>query len=126
VLSGLRILVPAVLLTVSACAHRGGGEVPPASSPVHVEVTNHYGLPMEVSVTGAGSTLRLGIVHPHMVGSFVIPQALLGGGSAVEFRAQPSARGPLFRSGEILLAPGEVVDFVITPVLFNSTVTIRP
>jgi hypothetical protein len=125
VLRGLRILAPALLLTASACAHSGGEELQPTGSPVSVEVTNRHALPMEIYAIGSGITQRLGTVHPGMGGHFVVPQNLVGNGS-VRFEARPSGNGQPFRSGEILLAPGSVVDFVIGAQMFNSTVTRRP
>jgi hypothetical protein len=125
VLRGLRILAPALLLTASACAHSGGEELQPTGSPVSVEVTNRHALPMEIYAIGSGITHRLGTVHPGMGGHFVVPQNLVGNGS-VRFEARPSGNGQPFRSGEILLAPGSVVDFVIGAQMFNSTVTRRP
>ena len=124
-LLGMRVLVPALLLTASACAHSGGGEIKPNDSPVSVEVTNEHALPMEVFAVGSGISQRLGTVHPGMSGHFVIPQNLVGNGS-VRFEARPSGGGQPFRSGETLLAPGAVVDFMIRAQLFNSTVTRRP
>jgi hypothetical protein len=119
------IIVVGLLLTGSACSHGKTGEVDPAPAPVRVEVTNNYGLPMEIEAVGSGINQRLGVVHPGMVGKFIVPRNLLSSGS-VQFQAHPSARGQLFRSGELLLAPGSIADFVISPQLFNSTVTIRP
>lgn len=80
---------------------------------------------MEVSALGSGINHRLGTVHPGMDGHFVVPQNLIGG-SSVRFEARPSGDGRPFLSGDILLAPGAVVDFVIGAQLFNSTVTRRP
>jgi hypothetical protein len=60
-----------------------------------------------------------------MSGRFVLPQNLIGGGS-VRFDARPSGGGQSFRSEDLLLAPGSVVDFVIAARLFNSTVVRRP
>ena len=119
------VLVTGLLLTVAACSHGGTGAPQPDDRPVRVEVTNNYALPMEIYAVGSGATHRLGTVHPGMVGSFVIPPGIIGTGS-VELQAHPTAIGQLARSGQILLKPGEVVDFVITPQLFNSTATIRP
>lgn len=124
---GQWILIAGLALAV-ACAHAGASdtdEPQPTLAPVRVEVLNHYALPMEIYVAGAGATYRLGIVAPEMTATFVVPQNLLAKGSA-EFRAQPTARGPSFRSGELLLAPGAIVDFVIASVLFSSNATIRP
>ncbi len=124
-LGRLRVLVPGLLLAASACSRSGAGEVRPSEGPVSVEVTNRYSLPMEVYALGSGITQRLGTVHPGMNSHFVVPQNLIGQGS-VRFEARPSGDGQPFRSGDILLAPGAVVDFVIAAQLFNSTVTRRP
>jgi hypothetical protein len=121
---GLRVAVPFLLLA-SACAHSGGGETAPAAGSVEVSVTNQNALPMEIYATGSGINHRMGTVHPGMNGHFVIPQTLVGNGS-VQFEARPSGGGQPFRSGELLLAPGSLVQFRIAPQLFNSTVTRRP
>jgi hypothetical protein len=120
----LGMLVPTLLLTASACARSSGGETAPAAGSVEVAVTNHNALPMEVSVSGSGINHRMGTVHPGMGGHFVIPQNLVGGGS-VQFEARPSGGGQPFRSGEVLLAPGSLIQFQIAAQLFNSTVTRR-
>jgi hypothetical protein len=125
VLHRLWVVVPSLLLTASACAHSGGGEAAPAPGSVEVSVTNQNALPMEVYASGSGISHRMGTVHPGMNGHFVIPQTLVGNGS-VQFEARPSGGGQPFRSGEILLAPGSLVQFQIAPQLFNSTVTRRP
>jgi hypothetical protein len=121
----LRALVPALLLTASACAHSGGGEAAPAAGSVQVAVTNQNALPMEVYALGSGINHRLGTVHPGMAGHFVVPQNLIGS-SSVRFEARPSGNGQRFLSGDLLLAPGSVVDMVIAAQLFSSTVTRRP
>ena len=121
----LGVLVPGLLLTICSCARSGGGEMHPAVDPVSVEVTNRHALPMEVYARGSGISHRLGTVYPGMAGRFVVPQNLIGG-SSVRFEARPSEHGRTFLSGDILLVPGSVVDFVIAAQLFNSTVTRRP
>lgn len=124
-LRGLGVLVPGLLLTVWACTHSGGDEVRPAGEPVSVEVTNRHALPMEIYAVGSGINHRLGTVHPGMSSHFVLPQNLIGS-SSVQFEARPGGDVQPFRSGDILLAPGSVVDFEIGAQLFNSTVTRRP
>ena len=124
-LRGLRVLILALLPTVSACSHSGGGEVRPTEIPVSVEVTNNNALPMEVSAFGSNILHRLGTVNPGLGSHFTIPKNLIGNGS-VQLEARPTGGGRPFRSGEILLSPGAVVDFIIDQQLFNSTVTRRP
>lgn len=120
----LRSLVPALLLTLSACARSGGSETAPAAGTVEVAVTNQNALPMEVSASGSGITHRMGTVNPGMNDHFVLPQNLVGNGS-VQFEARPSGGGQSFRSGEILLSPGSLIQFQIAFRLFASTVTQR-
>lgn len=110
----------------AACSRPDPGEVTPSGSPVYVEVKSTYGLPMEIYASGAGGQQRLGMVHPGMSATFVVPQPLVGAGG-VEFQARPTAAGsPTFRSGPLLLAPGSVVDLILKPQLFSSTASIRP
>ena len=108
-LRGLRLLVPALLLTASACARSGGGETSPQirenGIPAYVEVENQHALPMEVYAFASGITQRLGTVHPGMSGRFTIPPNMIGNGS-VRFEARASGGGQPFRSGEILLDRG--------------------
>jgi hypothetical protein len=124
VLHGLRFVVPALFLTASACAHSGGGEAAPAAGSVEVRVTNQNALPMEVFASGSGINHRMGTVYPGMGSHFMIPQNLVGNGS-VQFEARPSGGGQAFRSGEVMLAPGSLIEFQIAPQLFNSTVNRR-
>jgi hypothetical protein len=121
----LQLIVAALLLTTSACAHSGGNEAAPSAGSVEVRVTNQNALPMEVYASGSGINHRMGTVHPGMDGSFTIPQNLVGNGS-VQFVARPSGGGGQpYRSGEVMLAPGSLIVFEIAPQLFNSTVNRR-
>ena len=123
-LRALRFVVPALLLTASACARSSGGETAPAAGSVEVAVANRNALPMEVYASGSGINHRMGTVYPGMSGHFVIPQNLVGSGSVL-FEARPSGGGQPFRSGEVLLAAGSLIEFQIAAQLFNSTVTRR-
>jgi hypothetical protein len=128
VIRGWRVLVPALLLVGSACARASEGEADggtdPAHAPVSVEVRNQYALPVEIYVFGSGITQRLGTVHPGMNARFGVPQNLVGGRS-VRFEARAGDDSRPFQSEDMLLAPGTVVDFAVSPQLFNSTVTLR-
>lgn len=122
------MLLPWLLLTSMACAHASSGDEPEPQSngePVQVDVRNNYALPVEIYALGSGITQRLGTVHPGMTGHFVLPQGLIGAGG-VELQARPGSDEQPFRSDRLLLSPGAIVDFVIAPVLFNSTAALRP
>ena len=124
-LRALRVVVPVLLLTASACAPSGGGDEPePSAARVAVAVTNRHALPMEVYALASGIFHRMGTVHPGMAGHFELPQNLVGSGS-VRFEARPSGGGQPFRSGDMLLSAGAFVEFTIAPQLFNSTVNRR-
>lgn len=118
------MLVP-VLLLGTACA-RGDPDAPhPSDSPVRVEVTNRHALPVEIYATGSGISRRLGTVHPGMNAHFAIPANITSSGG-VELEAAPTASSQRFRSGQLLLAPGKIVELIVAPQLFNSTATLRP
>lgn len=120
---GKLFLLSALLLT--ACSKKPPEDVRPNESPVHVAVDNKYALAVEVSVERDGARHRLGVVHPGMQSEFVVPPAYVGG-TSIEFTVAPTVVGPGYRSGPILLAPGETVDLRVSTVLFSSTTTIRP
>jgi hypothetical protein len=88
-----------------------------------VVVTNHFTAPTEVIAVGSGISHRLGIVHPGMVSEFVLPQAVIGGGTVELFGEVAGSRA---RSGPLLLLPGAVVDFEIANPLYHSTAVVRP
>ena len=113
-----------MLLAGSGCSRRRQQvRAASADSPVRIVVTNLYTAPMEVVAVGSGISHRLGIVHPGMVGDFVLPQAMVGGGTVELFAADGASRA---QSGPLLLSPGVVVDFAIRNPLFNSTASVRP
>jgi hypothetical protein len=118
------ILVAGLLAAGSACAHPGGAAAgaPSPTAAVRLEVTNNNGLPVEVYVVGSGASRRLGLVSPGMVGRFVIPQGMLGNGP-IEVEARGGAE--VIRSGRLLLAPGQVVDFRVGTRQVSSTATVR-
>lgn len=120
------ILLFSVLLAQAAC---GGGkstdEVVPEGPPVQVEVKNLHALPVSIDATGNGTRFHLGTVHPGMTAVFKVPFNVTSGAS-VELVVLPSTHARPFTSGPLLLAPGAVVDLLVTPQLFNSTANIRP
>ena len=125
-----RFLVVGLLVAGSACAANrraapdaGGPEA--AERPVRVHVVNNYNEAMEVVVVGAGITQRLGLVAAGLSGDFVVPRAIVGGGKA-EFRAQPSGYGQIVRSDELVIRPGNVVDFEIATNLIGTRANVRP
>lgn len=120
---GLSLLVAGVIVTGAACAHGSGGAANsgtarPAETVVRLNVTNESTYAFEVYVVGSGISHRLGTVAPGIDRHFVVPRSMIGNGP-VEFQAGAA------RSGQLLLAPGDVVDFVIKSPAFSSTATVR-
>lgn len=116
--------VLSLLLSVAACA-KGGGDGPnPTDSPVRVEVTSDHALAVEIYAAGSGIRRRLGTVHPGMSAQFAIPGNITNSGS-VELQVAPTANSRYFRSGQLLLAPGTIVELRVAPQLFSSTATLR-
>jgi hypothetical protein len=66
----------------------------------------------------------MGTVHPGVPSHFLLRQSLIINGP-VELVAQPVGTEPPVRSGQLLLAPGDVVDFEIESHLINSTATVH-
>lgn len=133
------LLIAGLLVIGPACIHRGGTPLSTAkpeerdslafamavADPVVVEVTNNYEIPMEVYASGSGMFYRMGTVAQGMQGRFVLRAALVVGGM-VELVAQPTGYGPLVRSGQLQIVPGDIVDFTIATMLTGSIATIRP
>ncbi len=128
--SGRRFLTAGLILAACACAHgrraaTAAPEVQPDSTAVILVVTNNYVLTVEVYATASGASYRMGTVSPGIVSQFKLRQAMLGSGT-VEFLAEPADGVYTVRSGELLLEPGNIVDFVINTHLRHSTATVRP
>jgi hypothetical protein len=120
-------MVPALcgLLVLAGC-RRANPDLPAPDAPVHLVVSNGYGQPMEIFVSGEGIDQRMGIVNPGMTGRFIVPRNLVGIGS-VEVRAVPpgAARSnQVARVGDLHLSSGVVIEFEIATPLFNSTARI--
>lgn len=122
-----RMLLSVVaMLLLPGCSKAGAGEVEPYSSGArsYLEVTNHFALPVEIVITGSGSSYRLGTVHPGMNAHYTIPQTF-GNGQLIQFSAVAPGQYP-YRSADVLVQPGMIVDMDVSSVLFNSTAVIRP
>jgi hypothetical protein len=117
---GLCLLLAGLVVTGGACAHRHGPSTTagPRAAPVRLNVRNESTFQFDVYVVGSGIEHRMGTVAPGIEGHFVVPRAMIGNGM-VEFLAGAA------RSGQLLLAPGDVVDFVIRSPAFSSTATVR-
>ena len=128
---GLPFAIAALFVTTSACAHHPGteadpGQLQPHAAPVSVNVTNNSQSAMEIFVVGGGTTYRMGTVAPGVPRRFELRPGMIAAGGHVQFLAQASGAGPRVQTDEVLVAPGDVVDFEITTNLVGSRATVRP
>jgi hypothetical protein len=126
---GAGLLVAGLVLASTACAYglgpaTGARRVHDPHGAVQLNVTNLSGGTMEVYAVGSGTVYRIGTVHPTLGGRFTVRPAVIVNGP-VEFVAR-SASGALVRSGPILLAPGDVVEFELAANPVSSTAVVRP
>lgn len=125
---GRAISSASLVVAGSACglgvgAGGNAGAAIDGGSPVQLQVTNTSGGPMEIHATGSGTSYRVGTVHPGLAGRFEVRRSVVGNG-AVQFTAR-SADGHMLQSGPMLLRPGDVVDFALTPHTATSTAAVR-
>jgi hypothetical protein len=126
---GSCVLIVGLLLASSACAYGTGTarDTRQAHDPggaVQLNITNHNNGPMEVYAAGSGTSYRMGTVYPGLAGRFVVRPGMITNGP-VEFLARSGNSGPLFRSGQLLLSPGAIVDFEIANNPLNSIAAVR-
>ena len=145
---GLQFALAALFVTTSACAHRRGSaadpeQLRPHAARVSVNVTNNSQSAMEIFVVGNGTSYHMGTVTPGVPRSFELPPGMVAAGGHLQFVAQVrtvEAELPalflslgarliglgIVRSDEVLVAPGDVVDFEIMTNLVGSRATVRP
>ena len=128
---GMRLVIAALVMTTFGCPHGSGtatdpGQLQPQAAPVTVYVTNNYQSAMEIFVLGNGTSHHLGTVAPGVPRSFELRPGMVAAGGHVQFLAQASGAGPRVSTDEVIVAPGDVVDFEITTNLIGSRATVRP
>lgn len=127
---GTHVLVAGLLATGLACGHHRPPSEEPVNSrsaaiAVHLNVVNNNPLAMVVYAVGSSINYRMGSVDPGMSSHFVFPQGMIGNGP-LELQARPSGGGDLIRTGQLVLSPGQIVEWRIGTQQVNSTVTVRP
>lgn len=126
--NSLRFVMVALIMTGAACAHHHGAAPgpQPARLPVTVNVTNNYETSIEIFAVGAGTSYHIGSVAPGLVRSFELSMNMIGSGGSVRFLAQVTGYGPRVQTDDVVLAPGDIVDFVVTTNFLDSRATVRP
>jgi len=124
----LQFAIAALFVTNAACRHgtADAGDMQPHVAPVSVNVTNNSQSSMEIFVDGGGTTYRIGSVAPGIPRRFELRAAMLAAGGHVRLWAQASGAGPRVTTDEIVVRPGDVVDFELTTSLVGSRATVKP
>ena len=111
-------------LGVVSCSRTGqaAGEVAPAGA-IGLRVRNNNFLDMDVYAVSAGLATRLGTVSGNSLRNFVLDPSLAT--PDLRIVATPIGVNGRAATGQVLVSPGQTIDFTIGSVLRNSTVFIR-
>lgn len=117
----------AVLATVSAasaCSHNGqaAGDLAPATA-IGLSVTNQNFSDMDVYAVSDGLATRLGTVTGNNSRNFTLNASLAT--RDLRIVATPIGGNGRASTGEVIVSPGQTIDFRIGSTLRNSTVSIR-
>ena len=107
-----------------SCSRTGeaAGEVAPAGG-VGLRVRNNNFLDMDVYAVSAGLATRLGTVSGSSTRNFVLDPTLAT--QDLRIVATPIGGNGRASTGQVLVSPGQTIDFTIGSILRNSTVYIR-
>jgi hypothetical protein len=125
----MKEVIAGLLLLVAGCnTGRTAGVDPVADdphAPVQIHVTNNHGYPVEIYAAGQGTSYRIGTVLPGQAGKFNLRPGMIGHGP-IELIARGSPGAQPARSGGMMLNPGDIIDFDVSPQMLNSMANIRP
>jgi hypothetical protein len=126
---GSRLLIglvaaAATLSTATSCSrpNEAAGDLSPATS-IGLTVTNQNFADMDVYAVSDGLATRLGTVTGNTTRSFALHGSMAT--SDLRIVATPIGGNGRASSGSLIVSPGQTIDFKISPVLRNSTVSIR-
>jgi hypothetical protein len=115
------LLGPAALAACASKGRRGGG-----GESATLEVRNNYLGPVGVyAVRQGGYTRRVGSVYSSRVERFRLGSDVIASGGSVQIIAVPLAGNGRASTGQLVLRPGETVQFNIASNLAASSVFVR-
>ena len=119
------VLAAPALLAACASGGRGGGGGGGGDTAT-LEVRNEYLGPVDLyGVRQGGYVRRIGSVFSSRVERFQLGSDVLGAGGTVRIIAVPLAENGRASTGQLVLRPGETVQFNIASNLQASTVFVR-
>jgi hypothetical protein len=118
------VVASAILPAATACSHtnEAGGDVVPAAA-IGLTVTNDNFLDMDVYAVTDGLSTRLGTVTGNGHRSFSLSPSMAS--RDLRIVATPIGGNGRASTGEVVVSPGQIIDFRIASLLRNSTVSIR-
>jgi len=117
-------LFAAFALSGSACARTGqaAGDLAPATS-IGLSVMNQNFLDMDVYAVSDGLATRLGTVTGNSNRSFSLHSSLAS--RDLRIVATPIGGNGRASTGEVVVSPGQTIEFRIGSILRNSSVSVR-
>jgi len=118
----------ATVVALSGCAGRRQGEsesAVAATEPLHIAVANRYALDVVVYAIINGQRRRLGVVTAATSGSFRLPRSSFAGGAPLRLLADPVGRSDGITSENIVVQPGQSVEWMLESDLRRSTMVVR-
>ena len=113
-LRGTSVLLSALLVVSTACAHHHTAEgATPAPAPVRVEVTNNHTMQLDVWAVIPSVSRRLGTIAPGAEKTFLVPADFAQSGQ-VQIQVQGVGGGDPLSTSDLTLLPGDVVHVMIT------------
>lgn len=115
------------LLAATACIHHGqdpNDDDSPPREPVKVHVRNENFLDVNVYAVVSGVNRRLGMVSGNGSGEFTIEWNLTVGQS-ITINAVPIGGRGSATTGPLSIGLGQMIDFIVAPVLRQSTVSVH-
>src|SRR5262249_52830472 len=97
---------------------------PPRAEPIAVHVKNENFLDMNVFAVVGGVNRRLGTVSGNSSGDFTLDWDVTIGQS-ISLRAVPIGGRGAASTGSLNVGLGQMIDFVVAPVLTQSTVSVH-
>jgi hypothetical protein len=118
--------IVAALLMWGACGpHRPSTPAPgPAETGFVLRVINHYKLDVTVYLIHDGQRNRVGTATAMARHDFALPARLLGASHQISLAGDPIGSGAVVRTEQILVEPGQTVEWTLESLLQNSNVAV--
>ena len=118
------VFASASVSTMAACSrtNQAAGDISPANA-IGLTVTNQNFLDMDVYAVSDGLATRIGMVTGNQTRSFSLNSSLAT--RDLRIVATPIGGNGRASTGEVLVSPGQTIEFKIGSILRNSTVSIR-